>query len=1158
MSDTLLPNHNSAAKRPLRSERLLIERLQDSAIAPERSGQVFDDRFAAARGVFERWADLDSSGTLERMSETQLQADFVRDFFGDALQYVRFAEGRREWNLQQGWAIPDAGGVPDGILGNFRTASEHQPQAIIELKGPTVNLDRDRFGNRTPVDQLWTYLNNLPKCRWGILSNIVSLRLYERNHTRMRFEHFTLQGLRDERNARRFYYLLERGGLLDTPRINRTARAAALLEESDNKQQEVGDKLYELYRRNRTKLIHYLHHTLGHGIDDAIAMAQRLIDRIIFIAFCEDRALLPPLMLRKAHDEYSRLLDVVNPRWQNFKGLFRWIDRGHPEIGLETGYNGGLFAKSPVDDLDLPDEPWTQFFRNVGEFDFRDEVNLDVLGHLFERSITELERLRRGEIFVLNGQAEEESGPTMPQSAQRKRMGIYYTPPAFTSRIVDLTVDRVIAERFAAAALRHGAPKADATAGNFPDSLEFWRECLEILRRLKVCDPACGSGAFLFQAYNCLAQRYDEVIKSLERLGDPQAARLDAQIPETILGENLYGVDLSAEAIEITQLALWIRTATRDRKLSSLAHHIVHGNSLVHDAAVHPAGFDWRQRFPEVFERPEGGFDCIIGNPPWERMKLQEREFFAASAPEIATATDAAKRRRLIARLERDNPELFAAYQEALAAAQTALDYARQSGEYPLTGKGDINTYAVFAELASRLVSPKGRVGLLVPSGIASDNTTKDFFASLVDAKRLAWLYDFENREGLFPDVHRSFKFSILGFTGESLPATEADFVFFAHQIEDVADARRHIALTADDIALLNPNTRTCPIFRSRRDAEITKAIYRRVPVLIDQSRREGGNPWGVRFMRMFDQTNDAEMFVDAKSLKAKRYRLEGNRWVKGGKTYLPLYEAKMVQMFDHRAAGVVIDEGNWVRQGQTDATSLVEHQNPEFAVMPRFWVEESDVSKSLEGETPGWFIGFKDITSPTNQRTMIAAMLPSSGVVNSAPIVLAQASVRLQCCLLANLNSFVYDYVARQKVSNVHLNFFIVEQLPTLPPEQYEEKCPWAKRTKLADWISERVLKLTCTAEDMLPLAKAAEFNGGDLKAYKGRLNKWKMEERAQLMAELDAAYFILYGLSKDDAEYVLSTFSGTDAPTGSLPGMDRMSAAQRVLGEYDRLAGR
>lgn len=1158
MSDTLLPNHNSAANRPPRTERLIIERILDAFIAPERSIAIFDDRFSEARNVFERWAGLDSGGSLERMSETQLQADFIRDFFGDALHYLRFAEGLSEWNLQQGWAIPGDGGIPDGILGNFRAASDHRPQVMIELKGPTVNLDRDRFNGRTPVQQLWDYLYSRPDCRWGILSNIVSFRLYERNHTKLRFEHFTLQGLRDERNARRFYCLFERGGLLGAPKVKLGARAAALLEESDNKQQDVGDQLYELYSRNRTKLIQHLHHTLGHGIDDAIAMAQRLIDRIIFIAFCEDRALLPPLMLRKAHDEYSRLLDVVNPRWQNFKGLFRWVDRGHPEIGLETGYNGGLFARSPVDDLDLPDEPWTQFFRTVGEFDFRDEVNLDVLGHLFERSITELERLRRGEIFVLNGQAEEESGPTMPQSAQRKRMGIYYTPPAFTSRIVELTVDRVIVERFEAAAHRHGASKADAAAGKFPDTIEFWRECLDILRRLKVCDPACGSGAFLFQAYNCLAQRYDEVVKSLERLGDPEADRLDAQIPETILGENLYGVDLSAEAIEITQLALWIRTATRDRKLSSLAQHIVHGNSLVHDPAVHPAGFDWRERFPEVFERPEGGFDCIIGNPPWERMNIEEREYFSVTAPLIATATDGAKRRRLLKSLERENPELYWTFVATKAEIDAQREYCQKSGEYPLTGKGRTNTYAAFAELALQLVSSRGRVGLLVPSGIASDNTTKDFFASLVDAKRLACLYDFENRRLIFPDVDNRFKFSILGFTGESLPATEADFVFFAHQMEDIADARRHIALTADDIRLLNPNTRTCPIFRSRRDAEITKGIYQRVPVLIEKSRHSGGNPWGIRFKQgLFNQTSDAELFVDAQLLKAKRYTLEGNRWVKGGKAYLPLYEAKMVQMFDHRAAGVLIDTKNWVRQGQTDATSLVEHQNPEFAVMPRFWVEDSAVSDSLDGETQGWFMGFKDITSPTNQRTMIAAAIPYCGTTNHYIVTRTEASARLEMCLLANLNAFALDYVTRQKIGGVTLNFFIVEQLPTLPPEQYEEKCPWAKRTKLVDWISERVLKLTCTAEDMLPLAKAAQFTGGDLKAYKGRLNKWKVEERAQLMAELDAAYFLLYGLSRDEAEYVLSTFSGTEAPAGALPGLSGLSGAQRVLGEYDALTG-
>src|SRR5208282_68934 len=211
--------------------------------------------------------------------------------------------------------------------------------------------------------------------------------------------------------------------------------------------------------------------------------------------------------------------------------------------------------------------------------------------------------------------------------------------------------------------------------------------------------------------------------------------------------ENLYGVDLSPEAVEITQLALWIRSASPGQLLAKLSDNIVHGNSLVHDAKVHAAGFNWRERFKDVFNREEAGFDCVIGNPPWERMKLQEREFFSLPAPEIATATNAAKRRQLVGKLETANPQLFARYIEAKDAADRTLAHIRAAGEFPLTARGDINTYMLFAELARKLVAPAGRVGLLVPSGIATDNTTREFFNALMAAKALIKLFDFENRQ---------------------------------------------------------------------------------------------------------------------------------------------------------------------------------------------------------------------------------------------------------------------------------------------------------------------------------------------------------------------------------------------------------------------------
>jgi len=739
----------------------------------------------------------------------------------------------------------------------------------------------------------------------------------------------------------------------------------------------------------------------------------------------------------------------------------------------------------------------------------------------------------------------------MAKSIERKRGGIYYTPPEFTDRIVKGAVREVIDARLAAVAERHGVdPKAAETAEPDPGLAPYWQDCFKALRQIKVCDPACGSGAFLIRAYEEFHDCYTYVLRNWGYHEPKRAAAHEDDVPDIILRDNLHGVDLSREAVEITQLALWIRSARSDKTLADLSHNIVCGNSLIDDPAVDPRAMDWRGTFPQVFDREETGFDCVIGNPPWERMKLQEREFFDASAPEIASAVSAATRRKLIERLQKTNPELHARYVAAKEEAEGALAHVRASGRFPLTAKGDINTYALFAELARAIVSPNGRVGLLVPSGIATDMTTRKFFAELVKGKHLAALYDFENKAPIFPDVHRSYKFCVLLFGGSQVKFPATDFVFFAHRMEDLEDKHRHICLTAKDIRLLNPNTRTCPVFRSRRDAELTKAVYRRVPVLVDRSRKAGGNPWGVRFLTMFHQTNAAELFHTADQLKADGFKPRGRLWQKGKQTFLPLYEAKMVQAFDHRAASVVVDRANWMRQGQTRTTTNVEHQNPEFFSVPRFWVAEAHVDEVLGSGAQPAYLCYKDVTSATNQRTMIAAFIPKSAVMNSAPLLLLGEAidVRGACCLLANLNSFAYDYVARQKVGGVHLNFFIVEQLPTLPPDAYDARCPWDKRRTLRTWISDRVLKLTCTANDMKPLARAAGF--------KPAVHKWKDQEREQLRAELDAAYFLLYGIERDDAKYILSTFQGAGEVQEGL--LDGLSTAQRVLAEYDRLRER
>jgi hypothetical protein len=1142
----LFPDLNKAryGDNRRRSSLFLPKYLQKEA----NDFRLRDEAQGQAHQIIVRWAELETSGKLENRKETTLQPEFLTEVFGQALGYTLFSKNLPHWNLEPQFTVN--AGQADAAIGLFEHGQERMPVAVIELKPPKTNVDRDRFNGRTPVQQCWDYLNELPECPWGIVCNFVSFRLYHRNHTTRAYELFVLQDLRKKDIFRQFYYLFERGGFLPVTTGVRP-RAEVLLEESGERQKEVGEELYKAYDGNRRRLIdHLTHGPHDKSMDAAIRITQKVLDRIVFVAFCEDRELLPPNSLHKAYSQLPPFVRVTNPRWQNFLNLFRSIDHGNEKQGIPP-YNGGLFREDKeVDNLTLDDD-WTTFFDTVGKYDFRDEVNVEVLGHLFEKSVNDIGRIRLGGLF--DEKLVESQLPRMVKSAERKRHGIFYTPPEFTSFIAFNVVAKVIDEKLKTVAESAGITQEDILASQ-PDArqAEYWHQCLDAMREIKVVDPACGSGAFLIKAYDAFVDKYQEVIDHLNFHEGNKIDKLTDQVPDFILKDNLFGVDLSPEAVEITQLALWIRSAQRGKTLADLSRNIVCGNSLVSDPEVDPKAMSWENAFPEVFSREEKGFDCVIGNPPWERIKLQEREFFDTISPAIAAAVNAATRRKLIARLTRTNPELHERYEAAKKRAEETLKHVRKSGAFPLTGKGDVNTYATFAELAYRIVAPCGRVGILVPSGIATDDTTKDFFSELTNSRSLIGLFDFENKAPIFPDVHRSYKFCILLAGGSQSKSRSSEFVFFARKIDDLKDNNRKIKLSANDFKLLNPNTQTCPIFRTSRDAEITKAIYRRVPILVDKTRKKGGNPWGIKFVRMFDQTNDAELFHTAEDLKAKKFKREVACWKKGKTTFLPLYEAKMIQAYDHRAASVKLVEKNWFRQGQPEPTPLVGHQNPEYVVSPRWWADGEEIKKNLADPLPPALLAFKNVTSPTNQRTMIAAFIPAFGVINSAPIIRFDVEIqaRLQCCLLANLNAFALDYVARQKIGNVNLNFFLIEQFPMFSPDFYSDPCPWDRRQTLEVWISDRVLKLTCTSNDMKPLAKAAGFHPP--------VHKWKPDERADLQAQLDAAYFQLYQIERDDVEYILSTFSGIRKGTRGM--LDAPATVEKILSYYDsyRATGR
>ena len=527
----------------------------------------------------------------------------------------------------------------------------------------------------------------------------------------------------------------------------------------------------------------------------------------------------------------------------------------------------------------------------------------------------------------------------------------------------------------------------------------------------------------------------------------------------------------------------------------------------------------WEAAFPGVWRhwqnrRPEGGFDAVIGNPPWDRIKLQEVEWFATRAREIALAPTAAARHAAIRRLRERGESLAVDFDAAKERADQLGRTIRASGIYPLLGGGDINLYSLFVERAMSLIKPDGLVGLLTPSGIYADKTAARFFKSLSTTGRIGGLFDFENRKIFFKDVHASFKFCALVFGGDERRYDHTMCAFFLHDTGTVNDPQRCFPLAPDDFARVNPNTGTAPVFRTRRDADITRRIYERHPVLVDRSGTEERRVWPVRYHRMFDMTNDSGLFRTAPQLEsAGFYPVEGNRYKKADEWYLPLYQGRMISHFDHRANSVRMNPQNTHNPYLSEAVSDAQHADSGFLPRTQYWVPARDVESRIPG-VRGWAIGFRDIARPTDARTLIAAVVPWAGYGNKVPLLLGGNGLAA-ACLGANLNAIPLDFLARQKVQATNLNWFIVEQLPVIAPNDYDRSFG---NTTARDLVRDHVLRLTYTARDMARFAR-------DL-GYVGPPFTWNPEQRRHLRARLDALYFHLYGLSREDAAYVLDTF--------------------------------
>lgn len=582
------------------------------------------------------WVDLLNSAAGMERKETELLPDFLTDVFQGILGYAGPAqaeEGRHTLSRER--VVEVDGKFADAVLGDLSSGDDKFVVAV-EGKGPKDPLDRPYGGRRmSAVDQAYRYAINLP-CDWIVVLNLREIRLYHKGSTQRQYERFYLEDLAsDLQEFRKFVFVLGASRVVGSG-------GRSHLDDLLDASRQAGEKLtQEFYRAYAGIRRHLLNALLNDNPDTdpgvVLKAAQRLLDRTLFVAFAEDRSLLPADSLAKAYQHR----DPYHPRpvWENFRALFRAIDQGSEALGIPR-YNGGLFAEHRFLDRELEvSDASCECLKRLGDYNYgspadADEesedalVDVEILGHIFEQSIEDLEAI----------QAEIAGGGEVSRSSsKRKREGAFYTPAFVTRYIVTEALGPVLAERFNALREAHQQQAKGTTAVSVLESphvyavdalnnpqrdalIAFWEDWIETLKKLRVVDPACGSGAFLIEVFDALHTEYDMAVGHLTELRRGAFAGSLFDPDRTILENNVYGVDLNEEAVEIARLSIWIKTAQRGKVLTDLDHNVQVGNSVVTDPALDAHAFQWWEAFPEV--SAQGGFDVVVGNPPYVRAEL--------------------------------------------------------------------------------------------------------------------------------------------------------------------------------------------------------------------------------------------------------------------------------------------------------------------------------------------------------------------------------------------------------------------------------------------------------------------------------------------------------------------------------------------------------
>jgi hypothetical protein len=555
--------------------------------------------------------------------------------------------------------------------------------------------------------------------------------------------------------------------------------------------------------------------------------------------------------------------------------------------------------------------------------------------------------------------------------------------------------------------------------------------------------------------------------------------------------------------------------------------------------AIEHKFFHWPLEFPDVFE--QGGFDVMLGNPPWEKIRIEQQEFFATRDLNVANAKNASIRNKLIRELENNNPELHKEFMQIQHEADSTGKFIRDSGKFPLTSSGDINTFSIFSELFLKLISSNGKVGIIVPTGIATDDTNKKFFGNLVEKNKLISLFDFQNSFGegrFFPNVHPQFKFCLITFSGSELKKHTATFGFYLSAFEQIKDDTRVFKLTKNQIENLNPNSKTCPIFRTSVDAQINTILYSKNPII--KNYNSSSDKDILEISRMFDMSSDSNLFRTSIELETQNFKASSNFYFNSELIYYPLYEGKMVDFYNHRASSVIINLSNSKRKGQGVETTFLNLSDPNFSIQPQYWVDNISIEKF--SHLKPYILTYKAVTGSSNHRTMIASFIPNWGYSHS----MAEINTENREYYIGCLNSIVFDYLLRCKLNSNFITHGVIHQCPI----------PDIKNVGVEqlNQIKSAILELTYTSWDIKAFADdvwkeadddlktAITKQWGDNKEVTGGHEwappewcaidktgcplppfKWDENRRAVLKAELDAIYAKLYGLSTEELRYIL-----------------------------------